>query len=106
MKSEFFELNIPTGLNNTAQGCGTPLPWGNDIHPLHFTPKGLRHVSANAAWENRRNSVGVEKREGMISLTQGSGSTATLGFVMQSRWDIYVNTHILNDLCSPVGIFV
>jgi len=68
-----FEFNIPTGLNKKAQGCGTPLPWGGNRPQFPFTPTGLRHIGVNAVWENRCNSVGVEKREGEISLTQGSG---------------------------------
>jgi hypothetical protein len=44
-KSEkrMFVFNIPTGFNNTAQGCGIPLHWGIDTHPILITPTGLRH---------------------------------------------------------------
>ncbi len=59
-----FEFNIPTGFNNKAQGCGTPLPWVGNPPQFQFTPTGLRHIGANAVCENRRNSVGVEKRKG------------------------------------------
>jgi len=83
-EKRMFEFNIPTGFMNKAQGCGTPLPWVNVRQSPYPTLKGLRksvlrnpsRVEAdrvNAVWENRRNSVGVEKREGQASLTQGSG---------------------------------
>jgi len=72
-ETQIFEFNIPRGLNNKAQGCGTPLPWGRNRPQFPVTPTGLRHIGANALWANRRNSVGVEKREGKVSLTQGSG---------------------------------
>jgi len=68
-----FEFTIPTGIKNKAQGCGTPLPWVGNCPQFPYTPTGLRHSGANAVWENRRNSVGVEKSEGETSLTQGSG---------------------------------
>ncbi len=68
-----FEFNFPTGFNNRAQGCGTPLPWVGNPPQFPFTPTGLRHIGANAVWENRRNSVGVAKTEGKTSFTQGSG---------------------------------
>ena len=68
-----FEFNIPTGFKNKAQGCGTPLPWVGNYPQFPFTPTGLRHIGATSVRENRRNSVGVEKREGETSLTQGSG---------------------------------
>jgi len=69
-----FEFNIPTGFNITAQGCGTPLPWGGNRPQFPFTPTGLRHIGANTIRENRRNSVGVEKREGETLLTRGCGA--------------------------------
>ena len=37
-----FVRNIPTGFNNTAQGCGTPLPWVSDTRPPPpFYPNGV-----------------------------------------------------------------
>ena len=86
-REEMFEFNIPTGFRNKAQGCGTPLPWVGKCPQFPFTPKGLRHMDANAVWENRRNSVGVEKREGETSLTQGSG--------VPQPWAM---------ICNPIGI--
>ncbi|OQB99274.1 MAG: hypothetical protein BWX80_03771 [Candidatus Hydrogenedentes bacterium ADurb.Bin101] len=68
-----FEFNIPTGFKNKAPGCGIPLPWVGKCPQFPFTPTGLRHIGATSVRENRRNSVGVEKREGETSLTQGSG---------------------------------
>jgi hypothetical protein len=67
-----FEFNIPTGFNNKAQGCGTPLPWVGNSLQFPFTPTGLRHNGVTAIRENRRNSFGVEKREGERTLTPGS----------------------------------
>ncbi len=72
-KKRLFEFNIPTGFRNKAQGCGTPLPWVGNYPQFPFTPTGLRYIGANTVLENRRNSVGVKKREEETSLTQGSG---------------------------------
>jgi hypothetical protein len=52
-EKRMFISNIPTGFNNTTQGCGTPLPWVVDARPLRFTPTGLR-LSLRV-----RNPVGV-----------------------------------------------
>ena len=82
-----FEFNIPTGFKNKAQGCGTPLPWVGNRPQFPFTPRGLRHIGTNAVWEDRRNSVGVEKRDGETSLTQGSG--------VPQPWAM---------ICNPIGI--
>ena len=60
-----LRFDIPRGFNNTAQGCGTPLPWGDDTRPRRFTPTGLRR------------SLGMQPRWGKLMLgcwrTQGSG---------------------------------
>jgi len=64
---------IPTGFNNTAQGCGTPLPWGIDTHPFRITPTGLRPFWRHAGFLlKRRNPVGVVGWRGGYR-TQGSG---------------------------------
>ena len=86
-EKRMFEFNILMGLKNKARGCGTLLPRVGKCPQFPFTPKGLRHMDANAVWENRRNSVGVEKREGETSLTQGSGVPQPLGYDRESRWD-------------------
>ena len=54
------------GLRYTATQGGGNAYYG-------FTPTVLRHIRAHTVWENLRNSVGVEKREGETLLTQGSG---------------------------------
>ncbi|OQC06363.1 MAG: hypothetical protein BWX80_01613 [Candidatus Hydrogenedentes bacterium ADurb.Bin101] len=95
------KFNIPTGFKNKAQGCGTPLPWVGNRPQFRFTPKGLRHTGTNAVWENRRNSVGVEKREGEISLTQGSGVPQPWAMI----WNPVgiLNTHVGISIPYPEG---
>jgi len=63
--------NAPKGLRTLAQGCGTPLPWVGNRPNSRLPQRGC--VNWGTVLENRRNSVGVEKREGKTSLTQGSG---------------------------------
>ena len=47
---------------------------GVEVAPNSNLPqRGCVILGMNVVWENRRNSVGVEKREGEILLTQGSG---------------------------------
>ena len=94
-KKRMFEFNIPTGFSNKARGCGTPLPWVGNYPQFPFTPTGLRYIGANTVLENRRNSVGVKKREEETSLTQGSGVPQPLGYDMESRWDSeYIRRHL------------
>ena len=59
-------LKVSPGLRYTATQGGGNAYYG-------FTPTVLRHIRAHTVWENLRNSVGVEKREGETLLTQGSG---------------------------------
>jgi uncharacterized protein YoxC len=83
-----ISFNIPTGFNNTAQGCGTPLPWGIDTHPFRITPTGLRPFWRHAGFLlKRRNPVGVVGWRGGHR-TQGSG--------VPQPWAM---------LWNPVGIF-
>ena len=70
-EKRMFAFNIPTGFKNKAQGCGTPLPWVRNRPNSRLPQRG--YVNWGTVLENRRNSVGVEKREGKTSLTQGSG---------------------------------
>ena len=70
-EKRMFEFNIPTGFKNKAQGCGTPLPWVGNRPNSRLPQRGC--VNWGTVLEDRRNSVGVEKREGKTSLTQGSG---------------------------------
>ena len=94
-KKRMFEFNIPTGFRNKALGCGTPLPRVGNYPQFPFTPTGLRYIGANTVLENRRNSVGVKKREEETSLTQGSGVPQPLGYDMESRWDSeYIRRHL------------
>ena len=77
--------NAPKGLRTLAQGCGTPLPWVGNRPNSRLPQRGC--VNWGTVLENRRNSVGVEKREGKTSLTQGSG--------IPQPWALFLN---------PVGI--
>jgi hypothetical protein len=52
--TDFGEVFTPKGLNSKAQGCGTPLPWGNTPHrcePRRGSTKDWCHTSCGTPSE-------------------------------------------------------
>ncbi len=93
---------IPTGFHLSAQGCEERATLGGCSN---FTnPEGVESMRSKLSIR-RSNPVGVETLFGTV--TQGSSFLATLGCMMQSRWDWVtarmLMTIVMIAVCSQSG---